>query len=111
LDVGPFWSFLHGMFVFGFGKNIPDWMDIRLHTREFRQNTQTTLVPFLKVLGDANVYCFDEKGVVRRWDHESAEAPLIGKAFPEIFAYEVEELKKRKDRKKAERGGAARRSS
>jgi len=111
LDVRPFWSFLHGMFVFGFGKDIPEWMDIRLHTREFRQNTQTTLVPFLKVLGDANVYCFDDKGVVRRWDHESAEAPLVGKAFPEIFAYEVEELKKRKDRKKAERGGAAGRSS
>jgi hypothetical protein len=31
---------------------------------------------------------------------------LIQKTFPEVFAHEVEELRKRKDRKKAERGGA-----
>src|SRR5215471_1979543 len=36
-DVAPFWSFLYGMFVFGFGKDIPDWMDIRVHTPKFRQ--------------------------------------------------------------------------
>ena len=100
--VGPFWSFLYGMFIFGFGKDIPDWMDIRVHTIEFRQNTKTTLVPFLKVLGDADVYCFDEQGAVRRWEHETGDAKLVEKTFPEVFAHEVEALRKRKDRKKAE---------
>lgn len=90
------------MYVMGFGRNIPDWMDIRVQTREFRQDTQTSFVPFLKVLCDADVYCFDERGAVRRWDHETGEAPLIHKAFPEVFAHEVEELRKQKDRKKAE---------
>jgi hypothetical protein len=105
--VGPFWSFLYGMFVFGFAKDIPDWMDIRVHTRQFRENTQTALVPFLKVLGDADVYCFDEYGAAHRWDHETGDAPLIQKTFPEVFAHEVEELRKRKDRKKTEQGGAS----
>ena len=100
--VGPFWSFLYGIFVFGFGRAIPEWMDIRVHTREFRQNTKTTLVPFLKVLGDADVYCFDEQGAVRRWDHAIGEAPLVQKTFPQVFAHEVEQLRSRKDRKKAE---------
>ncbi len=104
--VGPFWSFLYGMFVYGFGKDIPDWMDIRVQTPKFREETRTPLVPFLKVLMDADVYSFDEHGAVRRWDHETGEAPLVPKSFREVFAYEVEQLRKRKDRKIAERGGA-----
>lgn len=100
-EVGPFWSFLYGVFVFGFGKDIPDSMDIRSQTSEFQQNTQTKLVPFLKILGDADLYCFDEQGAVRRWDHETGQAELVNKTFAEVFANEVEELRKRKERKKA----------
>jgi hypothetical protein len=100
--VGPFWSFLYGMFVFGFAKDIPDWMDIRIHTRQFREETKTSLVPFLKILGDADIYCFDEHGSVRRWDHETGEAQRVEKSFREVFAHEVEQLRKRKDRKIAE---------
>src|SRR5216684_4812328 len=97
--VAPFWSFLYGIFVFGFGTDIPDWMDIRIHTAKFREDTKTALVPFLKVLGDADVYCFDEHGAARRWDHETGEAPLVEKSFRKVFAHEVEQLKQRKDRK------------
>jgi hypothetical protein len=102
-EVGPFWSFLYGMFVFGFGKDIPEWMDIRIHTQKFRQDTGTALVPFLKVLGDADVYCFDEKGAVRQWNHETGETPLADKNFREVFIHEVEQLRERKARKKSER--------
>jgi hypothetical protein len=110
--IGPFWSFLYGMFVFGFAKDIPEWMDIHIHTRQFRQETKTALVPFLTVLSDADVYCFDEKGTVRRWNHELSEAEPVQKTFSEVFAYEVERLRQRKDRKKAEQastpgGGSA----
>jgi len=104
--VGPFWSFLYGMLVFGFAKDIPDWMDIRVHTKKFRQDTQTNLVPFLKVLGDADVYCFDGHGAVHRWQHETGDTEFIQKTFPEVFTYEIEELRKRKDRKKAEKQNA-----
>jgi len=92
--------------VFGFAKDIPDWMDIRVHTKKFRQDTQTNLVPFLKVLGDADVYCFDGHGAVHRWQHETGDTEFIQKTFPEVFTYEIEELRKRKDRKKAEKQNA-----
>lgn len=105
--VGPFWSILYGMFIFGFGKKVPGWMDIRLHTPKFRENTKSSLVPFLKILGDADVYCFDERGLVVRWDHGTGQANLVDKSFLEVFAHELEELRKRKDRKKAEPGDAA----
>lgn len=104
-DVAPFWSFLYGMFVHGFGREIPDWMDIRVCTPQFRQHTNTRLVPFLKVLGDADVYCFDEEGAVRRWDHETGEAPVIQKSFLGVFEHEVGELRKRKDRKRSGMAG------
>ena len=76
---------------------------MRIQTREFKEATQTVLVPFLKVIGDADVYCFDEIQKIRRWDHETGEAKMIEKTFTEVFTYEVAELRKRKDRKLAER--------
>jgi len=62
------------------------------------------LVPFLTRLADPDLYCFKAGGAVCRWDHETGEAPEVEKTFPEIFAFEVQELRKRKDRKKAEPG-------
>ncbi len=100
--VGPFWSFLYGVFVFGLARGIPEWMDIRIQTTLFRENTKTSLVPFLKIVGDANVYCFEQHGSVCRWDHELGRAQPIALNFGEVFAQEIAELRKRKDRKKAE---------
>jgi hypothetical protein len=38
-DVGPFWSFLYGLHTYGFGKGIPDWMDIRIESERFQKET------------------------------------------------------------------------
>src|SRR3954452_1044479 len=35
-DVGPFWSFLYGIKVFGIADGIPDWLDIRVQYKEFK---------------------------------------------------------------------------
>jgi hypothetical protein len=105
-DVGPFWSFLRGMMTYGFAKDIPDWMDVRKQTARFQQSSGTKFVPFLKVIGDADVYCFDPDGAVRRWDHETSEAVIIDKTFVTVFADELSELRKRKEKTKAEKKGA-----
>jgi len=107
--VGPFWSFLYGLHTMGFGKGIPEWMDIRIQTKKFKTDTGHNVVPFLKVIGDADVYCFDSRGETARWDHETDELKAQGKTFAEVLAYEVGELKDRKERKKAEQaaGGNA----
>jgi hypothetical protein len=101
LHVGPFWSFLYGMFVHGFGKDIPEWMDIRLATQQFRSESGTNYVPCLKIVGNADVFCFDSAGRLRQWDHETGEAELQNCTFTELFAKQVTELRKRKDQKKA----------
>ena len=102
-SVGPFWSFLYGVMAYGFGAEIPEEMDMRIQTSKFKEATRIALAPFFKVIGDADVYCFDENQKIRRWDHEICQAKMIEKTFTEVFAYEVAELRKRKDRKLGER--------
>jgi hypothetical protein len=121
-DVGPFWSFLYGLFVYGFGREIPEWMDIRRQAEAFRRETEAWMdlqpeafrreskqVPFLKIIGDADVYCFGEDGRIARWSHETGEFEAEDRSFSEVLDFELGELKARKERKKVE--GASRPSA
>jgi hypothetical protein len=101
--IGPFWSFLYGLMVYGFGTEIPEMMDIRIQTKQFNEGKNGKYAPFLKIIGNADEYCFDENQLIRRWDHETGEMPVVEKTFTEVLSFEVEELRKRKDRKLAER--------
>ena len=101
-EVAPYWSFLYGLMAYGFATGVPEWLNMRAQTLAFREETDSRLVPFLRVVGDADVYCFDEQARVCRWDHATGEAPAAGKVFPEVFVFEVAELRKRKDLKVAE---------
>ena len=47
-DVGPFWSFLYGLNVFGIAAGIPDWLDIRVQWQEFEKQGAGDLVPFFQ---------------------------------------------------------------
>lgn len=102
-DVGPFWSFLYGLYVFGFAEDIPEWMDINKKFEEFQTDTGTQYTPFLKIIGDADVYCFNENGDIIRWNHETDELEAVNKSFTSLLDYELSELRKRKDKKKLER--------
>jgi len=101
-EVAPFWSFLYGFFVHSFSSKCPEWMNIRLQTERFRAETHTSYVPCLKVIMDPNIYCFDERGTVRRWDHETGRAEPLDKTFTGVFEHELQELKKRKEQKLTE---------
>jgi hypothetical protein len=100
---GPFWSFLYGVYLFSLTDDMPDWMSIRKKMQDFRAESGTKLTPFLKIVGDADVYCFDPKGQIVRWDHETATATVVPKKFFEVVAGELIELRERKDRKKNEK--------
>ena len=104
-DVGPFWSFLYGVYLYSLAEDMPDWLSLRKKMHEFRAQTGTRLTPFLKIVGDADVYCFDASGQIVRWDHETASAAVVPKTFFEIVAAELKELRARKDRKKNEKKG------
>ncbi len=102
LDVAPLWTFLYGFFVYGFGKGLPEWMDIRLATPKFREITKSEYVPCLKLLGQPDVYCFDKSAKIHLWHRKANEMTPVEKSFTEIFTQELIELKDRKERKKSE---------
>jgi len=95
-EIGPFWSFLRGLEVFGIAADIPDWLDIRIQAREFREAGVDDLVPFLRIVSDSDPYCFDAAGRIVRWHHEEPERreaePLT---FPDLLMREIRELGKR----------------
>lgn len=98
-EVGPFWSFLYGIVVYGIAKDVPEWMDIRSQIEEFRKESGSNYTPFMKVIGDANIYCFGEDKKIYLWNHEIAEFEDVNKSFIELLDYELSELKKRKNKK------------
>lgn len=107
-EVGPFWSFLYGLAVYGFSPEIPEWMDMRRQADLFRRATDSTHVPFLKIMCDADLYCFGSDGRILRWEHETGEFRPVDGRFAELLDLELGELKTRKERKKAERAVRAR---
>lgn len=98
-DVAPFWTFLFGFYVYGFAQDVPEWMDIRKGLQSFRTETESTYTPFMKVIGDADVYCFGENQNIYRFSHETYEFEPVEKTFLELLEFELSELKERKERK------------
>jgi hypothetical protein len=104
-DVGPFWSFLYGVFVHAYSDEAPEWMQIRTAAGEF-QTLGHRVLPFFKVIGDADVYCFDAKGLIQRWRHEGDTFEPYDGTFFDVLRYEFLELEARRKRKIAEKGSA-----
>ena len=101
-DVGPFWTFLYALKVFGIAKGIPDWLDIRVQFREFKAEGFGDLIPFLQRVGDADKYCFDSAGRIIRWSHEeSEERKAEDITFGALLMREIRELEDRQQRKSA----------
>src|SRR5262245_39372500 len=101
-EVGPFWSFLYGLAVYGFAHDIPEWMDMRRQAQAFREAVGDGHVPFLKIMGDADLYCFGTDGRISQWSHETGEFTAVDKSFAELLDFELAQLKTRKERKKAQ---------
>jgi len=64
-EVGPFWSFLHALAVYGFAHDIPECMDMRRRAEAFRDAANDGHVPFLKIMSDPDLYCFGKDGAQR----------------------------------------------
>jgi hypothetical protein len=100
-DVGPFWTFLYGLYTFNIANGIPEFMDLVIAAEGFEKDTGHQAIPFLKVISDADVYCFDKQGAVVRWNHETNDLEFANKSFYEVLDYELGELADRKNRKVA----------
>lgn len=99
-DVGPFWSFLYGVFTHALSDEAPEWMQLRPAADEFREMGHQ-VVPFLKIIGDADVYCFDSSGSIQRWSHEEDIFEPFEGGFFDLLRQELLDLEDRRKRKEA----------
>ncbi|MFN7560175.1 MAG: hypothetical protein ACK5TH_00225 [Prosthecobacter sp.] len=105
-DVGPFWSFLYAVFVFALSDDAPEWMQLRVAAEKFREMGHCA-IPFLKIVGDADVYCFDAKGEIQRWSHEEDSFESVDGSFFDVLRHEFLELEERRKQKEALLAGEA----
>ncbi len=97
---------MYGLFVHAYSEEAPDWMQISPAAEEFAKMGHKVL-PILKVIGDADVYCFNPEGKIQRWMHEGDLFEPFDGTFFDLLEYEFKELDERRKRKKAEPGGTA----
>ena len=100
-EVGPFWSFLYGVFVYAYSDEAPEWMQLEAAAKEF-QEMGHQVIPFLKVIGDADVYCFDAEGRIQRWFHEGDFFEHYEGTFFDVLRSEFLALEDRRKQKMAE---------
>lgn len=97
-DVGPFWSFLYGITTYAFSDQAPDWMRIDIAAAEFLEMGHA-VVPILKIMGDADVYCVNEVGEIVRWSHEEDIFEPFSGSFFDLLSFELQELEERRIKK------------
>jgi hypothetical protein len=94
-DVGEFWTFLYGIFIYSFSEEAPEWMNISIATNKFKEMGHH-VVPILRVIGDADIYCLDKAGSIVRYSHEENIFEQFNGNFFELLKYEVNELNNRR---------------
>ena len=57
------------------------------------------VLPILKVVGDADVYCLDKNGLILKWSHELDEFDQFEGSFFDLLRHELSDLSERKRRK------------
>jgi hypothetical protein len=98
-DVGPFWTFLYGLYTYTAIKDSENWMQLTHAAREFTEHTGLKAVPIIKIIGDADGYCINEVGEIVQYEHETNTLVKTNMNFWEVFEKELKELRERKDRK------------
>ena len=97
-DVAPFCIFSRGIIVSGIAKGIPDYLDIRVKTKELHDEGLEDYIPFFSIIGDGNiVFCFDKNNRIVALDWYSKVAVEEDEVnFSDFLLKKIKELEERK---------------
>lgn len=99
-QIGPFWSFLYGFTVYSLSSAAPEWMQMSKAWERLSQDGYPRLVPFLKIMTNADPYCFTPDQRIVIWPHDAPDEPeSISGSFSEALMREIRALEDRKARK------------
>lgn len=97
--VAPLWTFFYGLTVYSFCKEAPDWMLLTRAWDAISKKGHSNLVPFLRIIGNADRYCFNRNQQIVIWRHDTPErSEVISESFYEVLLREIEALEDRKIR-------------
>ena len=99
-DVAPFWTFCRGIKVLGIANGIPDFLDIRIKTKELHDLGFVDYIPFLSIIGDGDViFCFDKNNHIVALDwYSGGEAEELDSDFSDLLLKQIQELEERKNK-------------
>ncbi|MBP9596106.1 MAG: hypothetical protein KBE24_04935 [Fusobacteriaceae bacterium] len=98
-DAAPFWSFLYGFHTYTACKESTDWMRLNFVGKNFFAETGIKVVPILKIIGNRDLYCVNEKREIVKYNHDENAIENTNMNFWEVFEFELKELKERKELK------------
>jgi hypothetical protein len=99
-EVGPFWSFLRGLVVYGLSPKAPEGLQLEHAWRAMADEGSPHLVPFLKIIGSADPYCFTADGSIVIWRHDEPDTPeAVDRSFTDVLMKELADLESRVERK------------
>ena len=83
----------------GIANGIPDFLDIRLQTKELHAQGFVDHIPFLSIIGDGDViFCFDKDNHIVALDwYNSGETEELNCDFSEFLLQQIVELEERKN--------------
>jgi hypothetical protein len=86
--------------VYSLAPKAPDWLKMDQAWRKMSEAGFPRFVPFLKLIGSADPYCFTHEGSIIIWRHETPDTPeTIKETFSQILMREIHELEDRKAKK------------
>jgi hypothetical protein len=107
-QVGPFWTFLYALRVYSLSSEAPDWMNMQIALRQFREEEDSDWVPFMRLIGDKDRYCFTPDQKIMLWYHDKGVEPdEESGTFSELVIEQIRDLTERKDKKLREANSPA----
>ena len=97
-EVAPLWEFCRGIMVYGISNEVPEFLDIRVKTKQIHDEGFTDYIPFFSVIGDGDqIFCFDREGkiVIFNW-YETID---VEGDFESFLLNQISELEERKNDK------------
>lgn len=82
---------MYRLYVYGLSANVPDYIDIRKQFAAFSRGGHR-FVPFLRLEGYLDHYCFTPEGGIVFWNAEMREAKPVDLSFTSLLIKEIQTL-------------------
>jgi hypothetical protein len=96
-SIVPAWHAKYALYVYGLSADVPDFLDIRKQFAAFSKRGRR-IVPFLRLEGFLDHYCFAPEGGIVLWDADTRDLKPVELTFTALLVSKIQELQERAQR-------------